>query len=111
MPNAVLTATDRAFNRFKEAVEKDQKKVVVTDLAREKAFGQTVKAWLSALPHEELVQAFVQFELPASASNAKKIATHPMRPAAVDALLEREQAEHPAAKQKQQAKVEDVAKK
>jgi hypothetical protein len=111
MSNAVLTATDRAFNRFKEAVEKDQKKVVVTDLAREKAFGQTVKAWLSALPHEELVQAFVQFELAASASNAKKIATHPMRPAAVDALLEREKTERPSAKRKQQNRDEDAAKK
>ena len=111
MSNAVLTATDRVFNRFNEAVEKDLKKVVVTDLAREKAFGQTVKAWLSALPHEELVQAFVQFEQAASASNAKKIATHPMRPAAVDALLEREQAKRPAAKRKHHVKDEDVAKK
>lgn len=113
MSNAKLSAADRAYNRFKLAVEKDQKVVIVTDLAREKAFGQTVNAWLSALVEEELTQAFAQFEMAASASNARKIATHPMRPETVDALLERKRSEREAAKRKPpegRAKAVDVTK-
>ncbi|MEH6836880.1 hypothetical protein [Falsihalocynthiibacter arcticus] len=83
------TGGDRALERFKQSIEKEQKQAVVTDLARQKALGHAANAWIETLSEEGRLRAFLQFEEAASAANAKKIATHPLCPTGVDASHER----------------------
>lgn len=98
MSEMKLSVQERALARFVQTIEKEQKKSVVTDLARQKALGQAANAWIATLSEDERLKAFLQFEEAASAANAKKIATHPLRPIGVDAAQERARvkAEKPA---------------
>ncbi|WP_369757159.1 hypothetical protein [Falsihalocynthiibacter sp. S25ZX9] len=66
------TGGDRALERFKQSIEKEQKQAVVTDLARQKALRHAANAWIETLSEEGRLRAFLQFEEAASAANAKK---------------------------------------
>jgi len=76
----------RAFNTFTRTIGKETTKANKQELARRKAMGDALPALIDTLDEEALTALFYGLEACATASDRKKIATHPQRPEGVDAL-------------------------
>lgn len=98
-----LSPRDRALAAFEKAVEKDTKKLTQDELARMKAFGDTMPAAVAEADEETRAIIFFLFEFSATTSNARRIASHPLRPAAVDEMLDNARADAAAAKAAEEA--------
>lgn len=81
------SAKERAYERFVGLVEKDARKAFVTEAERNRAIATTFGNWLESLAEAERTGIFAGLEAVATASNARKIATHPLRPGSTDARL------------------------
>lgn len=76
----------RAFGTLVGAVGRDTTKANRADLERRKAMANALPGLIETLNEDMLTAIFFGLEDNASKSDAKKIATHPLRPAAVDDL-------------------------
>ncbi len=81
------SAKERAYERFVGLVEKDARKAFVTETERTRAIAATFGRWLENLPETTRADIFAGLEAAASAPDARKIATHPLRPGSTDARL------------------------
>lgn len=93
-PEALRTSsTERAFNTFLRSVGRDTTRANEQELARLKAIADTMPAWLGGLDEDALIGFFYSIEAAAGVSNRRKIATHPLRPEAVDELHAEDEAQ------------------
>ncbi len=81
------SAKERAYERFVGLVEKDARKAFVTEAERTRTIAATFGNWLESLAEVARADIFAGLEAAASASNARKIATHPLRPGSTDVRL------------------------
>lgn len=103
------TATERAFNSFVKAVGRDTKAKDRAEAARRKAIGDTFTAMAENEEDQDLLRrVFIGFEVNASKANRKHIASHPLRPAGVDAPVEKRLAEIAAAKAEAERKAREA---
>lgn len=80
-PESLRSAsTNRAFNTFARAVGKETTKANRLQLERRKAFTATIDVWLEELDDEAREAFFLSIEAVATVANARRIATHPLRP-------------------------------
>ena len=91
-------ATLRAFNTFQKAIGKETLKADAKSKACRKAIADTVDAWLETLPAADRARFFAQIEALATAPNARKITTHPMRDDEVTGMVEKIKAKDEAEK-------------
>ncbi|MEJ2018979.1 MAG: hypothetical protein P8X51_12010 [Maritimibacter sp.] len=73
-------ATNRALSTFLRTVGRETTKANKLEFERRKAFGETINAWIESLDEDARAGFFASIEAIATASNAKKIASHPLRP-------------------------------
>jgi len=90
---AKAAAVARAFATIERAIERDVSKANKEEAARNKAIADTMPALLAELDGEALSNLFFLLETCATVSNARKIATHPLRSPQVDELLAEAKAE------------------
>ncbi len=86
-------ATERAFATLLRSVGRQTTKANKQDLERRKALGDTIGLWLETLDEEQRIAFFLTIESVATATNRRKIATHPLRPKLVDEMLAEGEAE------------------
>ena len=103
------TATDRAFNAFARAVSKETTKANEMEMERRKAFGATMNAWIETLDEDQRAGFFRSIEAVATAANARKIATHPLRPEELDDEVEAAEKEARSSSPKPSAEVSAAA--
>ncbi|WP_340108456.1 hypothetical protein [Pikeienuella sp. HZG-20] len=99
--------TQRALNSLAKAIEREAKADGRAEAARRRAIAETFGAWLEMEEDQDLVRrVFIGLEIAASKASRKRIASHPLRPAGVDAPVEERLAEIAAAKAEAEAERE-----
>ncbi|MCZ4260135.1 hypothetical protein O4G76_04680 [Limimaricola sp. G21655-S1] len=88
-----LTAKQRAIAALEKAIDKDAKAEERLDAARRKAIGEHFTAWIEDADMSLIVEVFAGLEVVATKANRKRIASHPLRPEKVDAIVEKRLAE------------------
>ena len=63
------------------------------EAARRKAIGEHFTAWIEGAEMSLIVEVFAGLEVAATKANRKRIASHPLRPGKVDAIVEKRLAE------------------
>lgn len=83
-------AAQRAFNSFTRTIGRETTKANKRDLERRKAMANALPVFIDSLEKEQqedvLAMLFYGLEVNATASDRRKIATHPLRPEAADDL-------------------------
>lgn len=86
-PQSLQTAAaERAFASFTRTIGRETTKINKADLERRKAMAAALPCLIETLDEDALTALFFGLEDCATASDRKKIATHPLRPETVDAL-------------------------
>ena len=85
-------ATARAFATFQRAVGRGFRKADNQEKLIAKAIADTMPEFIAAMDDEVLTPFFFSLERLATAANRRRIASHPLRPEAVDELHEDEDA-------------------
>lgn len=98
-----LTAKQRAINALEKAIDKDAKAEERSEAARRKAIGEHFSAWVEDADTSLVVEVFAGLEVAATKANRKRIASHPLRPAKVDTIVEKRLAEIERAKAEEAA--------
>lgn len=98
-----LTAKQRAINALEKAIDKDAKAEERQEAARRKAIGEHFSAWVEDADTALVVEVFAGLEVAATKANRKRIASHPLRPAKVDTIVEKRLAEIERAKAEEAA--------
>jgi hypothetical protein len=88
-----LSAKERAFKALERAIDKDAKAEERLEALRRKAIGDHFTAWIEGADAAVVVEVFAGLEVAATKANRKRIASHPLRPAKVDAIVEKRLAE------------------
>lgn len=83
-----LSAKERAFNSFIKAADKDAHAEQKAEAARRKAIGESFASWIDNADEGLACQIFAGLEASATKTNRNRIASHPLRPNGVDALVE-----------------------
>ena len=104
------SAAQRAFDSFTRTIGKETTKANKADLARRKAMAAALPCLIETLEGDALTDLFFGLEDNATASDRKKIATHPDRPDAVDALHAEVAAEREAERLAEEARKAEEAK-
>ncbi|KKL79684.1 hypothetical protein LCGC14_2012360, partial [marine sediment metagenome] len=84
-----LTAKQRAIAALEKAIDKDAKADERLEAARRKAIGEHFTAWIEDADMSLIVEVFAGLEVAATKANRKRIASHPLRPEEVDAIVEK----------------------
>lgn len=79
-------AAQRAFESFTRTISRETSKANKLDLERRRAMANALPLLIDNLEEDALTVLFFGLEANATASDRKKIATHPQRPEAVDDL-------------------------
>lgn len=109
-PQSLQTAAAaRAFDSFTRAIGRETTKINKADLERRKAMAAALPCLIETLDEEALTALFFGLEDCATASDRKKIATHPLRPEAVDDLHAEAAAEREAEEEQQRQEDEAAA--
>ena len=88
-----LNAKQRAIAALEKAIDKDAKAEERLEAARRKAIGEHFTAWIEGAEMSLIVEVFAGLEVAATKANRKRIASHPLRPGKVDAIVEKRLAE------------------
>lgn len=88
-----LTAKQRAIAALEKAIDKDAKAEERLEAARRKAIGEHFTAWIEDAEMSLIVEVFAGLEVAATKANRKRIASHPLRPEKVGAIVEKRLAE------------------
>jgi hypothetical protein len=97
-PTTSTPATDRAYAAFLRTAGNAAKLQDRLIRERRAAIGELVDLWLEGQKAEVLADLFFTIEVEATTAQQKKIATHPQRPASVEARVQAERARRAAAK-------------
>ncbi|RVV96518.1 hypothetical protein EKE94_18265 [Mesobaculum littorinae] len=81
-------ATERALATLRRSLNKQVKKADNEERLRAKAIADTMPEFIAAMDEEVLTPFFFSLERLATAANRRRIASHPLRPEAVDEMLE-----------------------
>jgi len=109
-PRALQTsAAQRAFDSMTRTIGKETTKANKADLERRKAMAAALPCLIETLDEPALTALFFGLEDNATASDRKKIATHPLRPDAVDGLHAEVAAEREAERLAEEAQAEEAA--
>ena len=87
------TARQRAIAALEKAIDKDAKADERLEAARRKAIGEHFTALIEDADMSLVVEVFAGLEVAATKANRKRIASHPLRPEEVDAIVEKRLAE------------------
>lgn len=82
------SATERAISSLVKAVGKDAHAEQKAAAARRKAIGESFASWIDNADVNLVRQVFAGLEASATKTNRNRIASHPLRPNGVDALVE-----------------------
>ncbi|CTQ48103.1 hypothetical protein [Jannaschia donghaensis] len=109
-----LSAQERAIKTLVGAIGKDAKAEAREEAARRKAIGELFTSFIEDADEDLVVAVFAGLEVPATKANRKRIAAHPLRPAKVDAIVEKRLAEIEKAKaeeaaERERLRVQDLA--
>jgi hypothetical protein len=96
-------ATLRAIAALERAIGHQSTKASKEEAACIKAMGKSMPRMLEAIEPDARAQIFFLLELNATTANAKKVATHRLRPVGVDEMLEEARAEAAAMKVEEDA--------